>query len=569
MKVVPIYLHIVLSSHVGVFGIISRCTMKMEDSLSFQCRKGHVIYDPVVSLGKNDANPCVPGPDDCAGLSSDLRRMRRKCFWRRRCYVQWKTTGPLTQTLSSIQGRCNGQTPTYVAYDTPKCILKANVFSICNKSGNPTQVNEGVIRSHDLFPSQFPRLKTTCTQVLKAKDGHRLHLSVVHLQLDVADRLKVRHYKGTKKLELINSNSLTNKQVNVEEGDLHITLEASAKGLTEEVGFIIRFEYIKVSLQLPRSTRFILSNEVITKGLRTPRSKYDACVDERIIKSNSPLTFQCPPFHILYRPVVMAGVTSFKGRIMSTSRDCYGQYTGLITETNRCYWKQQCQISKRSGLPLTRTYELRCLALMPDYLSSKGYQCLAKANVFDMCDRTSVITTTEGLIKSHSNFPWHYRARQIVCRKKIRINPKYGLHLYTDEMDLDPSTRGDNLKILLSGPKKSFFKKYVGGRRVNLHISSGTVVIQFRVSRRSRGGKGFILRFRGIVQPHIRERDVKEDDDMTNEVPGVEIKRRCKKKDIRTILYEVSGKIVATRTGCSRNRSPKRGRLNSKRKHPL
>ncbi|XP_046583441.1 uncharacterized protein LOC124290687 [Haliotis rubra] len=280
------------------------------------------------------------------------------------------------------------------------------------------------------------------------------------------------------------------------------------------------------------------------------------------------MTFQCPPFHVLYKPVVMAGVNTFKGRVMSTSRDCHGQYTGLITETNRCYWKEQCEIGRRSSMPLTRTYELRCLALMPDYLSSKGYQCLDKAKVFDMCDKTSVITTTEGLIKSHSNFPWHYTARPIVCRKKIRINPKYGLHLYTDEMDLDPSTRGDNLKIFLSRPKTKYSKKYVGGRRVNLHISSGIVVVQFRVSRRSKGGKGFILRFKGIVQPHI---DVNEEDAMTNEVPNVEIKPRCKNKDIRTILYEVSGKIVASRTGCVRNRSSKhvRGSLSRKRKQSL
>ncbi|XP_046331683.2 uncharacterized protein LOC124114962 [Haliotis rufescens] len=560
MEVVPtLYLvYIVLSSNVGVFGIISRCTLKKEDSLSFQCRKHHVIYDPIISLGRSDEHPCMAGPDDCTGLNRELLRKRRKCFWRRRCSLQWKTGQPIK---SSDQDRCIDKIPTYVAYDTPKCILKAKVFSMCDNSVKLSQAKEGIIRSHDLFPGQFPRLgNTTCTQILKLKAGHRLHLSVDHLRLDAVDRLTVRHFRGAKKLELINSNSLKSKQFDVVEGYLNITLKVSSKGLVEEGGFIIRFENIQMSSSAPRTRGFTVSNEVISKGPRKPKSKYDASVDERIIRSNSPMTFTCPAFHILYNPIIMAGVNSFRGRIMSTSKDCHGQYTGLITETNKCYWNQQCQIGKRSSMPLTRTFELRCLALMPDYLSTKGYECVAKANVFDMCDKTSVITTPEGLIKSHTNYPWHYTARPIICRKKLRINPEYGLHLYTDEMDLDPSTRGDNLKVFLLRGKKELIRKYVGGRRVNLHILSGTVEVQFRVSRRSRGGRGFILRFKGIVKPQV---NVKEAHGMTNEVPVVKIKRRCRSKDIRTILYEMRGKIVATGTRCiGGKRSPKRkGRL--------
>ncbi len=83
----------------------------------------------------------------------------------------------------------------------------------------------------------------------------------------------------------------------------------------------------------------------------------------------------CPAGHVIFKPDIVAGV-SIGGQCMAKPGDCEGLTHTLITEKNRCFWRNHCELNWARDVPLTMTGTLNCLAQYPSYVSVKNYQCV-------------------------------------------------------------------------------------------------------------------------------------------------------------------------------------------------
>ena len=121
--------------------------------------------------------------------------------------------------------------------------------------------------------------------------------------------------------------------------------------------------------------------------------------------------------------------------------------------------------------------------------------CFISDTVYSMCDGVEIINSTSGLIKSHDNYPWFYSRTQGTCRKYIPVDSNFGLRIYTLKVDLDPDSKGDNLRF--SDEKSKTFATLRNRDHVDIIRKDGCLMIEFRVSKRTKGGEGFVLKFDG------------------------------------------------------------------------
>ncbi|XP_046583435.1 uncharacterized protein LOC124290682 [Haliotis rubra] len=481
----------------GAIAWITQCIDRREDKIIFNCPSDHVIYQPKIVLGASANDRCRFQDGDCTGLTLELRKERAACFWSKWCKLRWRSTQPMT---SPVNTTCDSVRPTYVMYDNPTCIQTDEILDICSRDSQLSRITKGVIRSSPSYPYNYDDMMTSCSQVLRFRPGHTLVITVDDLDTNGhnQDHLKISSQAGPRDKVLFYRRGLESNEENflIQGENVTITFSISA-GRRAGRGFILRFEYMK-----DESTQRTIKDLVQTPSVKNSQLTNTAVtvtgsVDKCIVSRKDSMSIVCPSGHVIFKPEFVAGVSN-GGQCMSVPGDCQGLTHTLITQRNRCYWKNACDFSWTRGVPLTMTSTMNCLAQVPKYISVESYQCKPKGSVFNICDRAiDVINATAGIIRSHSNYPWHYSAIETTCRKYIPVHNTYGLRIYTEEIDLDPDTRQDNLRFFNA---KGEMKKVRGSQNVDITVKDGCVMLQFHVSMRSKGGKGFILKFQTAVK---------------------------------------------------------------------
>ncbi|XP_071097655.1 uncharacterized protein [Haliotis cracherodii] len=476
---------------------VTKCIDRREDKVIFNCPADHVIYQPTILLGSSADGRCRFQDGDCTGQTLELHKERAACFWQKWCKLRWRSDQSMTHPVNAS---CRNVRPTYVMYDNPTCIRSDEILDVCSRDSQLSRITKGVIRSSPSYPDNYDDILTSCRQVLNFRPGHTLVITVDDLDTNGhrQDHLMISSRAGPRDKVLFYKRSLKSKEENflIQEESVTVTFNISA-GARAGRGFILRFEYMKDA-----STQRTIKDLVQTPSVKNSQATNTAAtvkgsVDKCIVSRKDSMSIVCPSGHVVYKPELVGGVSN-GGKCMSVPGDCQGLTHTLVTQRNRCFWKNTCDFSWTRGVPLTMTSTLNCLAQVPKYISVKGYQCKPKDSVFDMCDRTTLlINATAGIIRSHSNYPWHYSAVETTCRKYIPVHKTYGLRIYTDEIDLDPDTRQDNLRFFNA---KGEMKKVIGSQNVDITAKDGCVMLQFHVSKRSKGGKGFILKFETAVK---------------------------------------------------------------------
>ncbi|XP_041368985.1 uncharacterized protein LOC121383194 isoform X2 [Gigantopelta aegis] len=436
-----------------------------------------------------------------------------------------------------------------------------NIYDICSSDDYSIKSMIGVIRSHSGYPWTYDGMHRTCRRTLKPRSGHILSLTLDDLDTSDSDYLTIRHAK-------VNSDDILQFDVKmssrkhwfITDGFIEIKFTATS-GVKSASGFILQFEQLlNNSVPLPRVNHnpSDVDNHKTSFFSNTHFRHHMATVDECITSKEKRTSLHCPSDHVIYKPELQVGVSNVR-KCMRTEGDCMGMTHTLLTQRNKCYWRNSCELSWRSGIPITLSTTPTCLALPPDYLSLSGFSCIAKDQVFDICDkRVSTVNVTNGLIISHQYYPWHYDSKKTVCRKRIQIHRKLGLRMSSDDFDLDPDSRKDNVKIFIVSEdgKRRPLKKFMRNQNVNLSFTEGCVDVEFRVDEHSKSGRGFVFK----LQPAFPGTDVDSDDGFYT-CPGFK-KRRNKhhrRKTSRTRKHRRTFMKSRRKTHRRRNK-PRKGR---------
>ncbi|XP_071097657.1 uncharacterized protein [Haliotis cracherodii] len=468
--------------------LMSKCIGRVEDRVTFSCPQGHVIYQPVIFVGKGENNTCAYQDGDCAGLTFDLRKQRNKCFWQKSCSLRWRDQLPIAYSKNIS---CKGVMPEYVNMENPLCVPEDHLYDICSHGSDFNNVDYGVIRSHVTYPSTYAAQPRLCILTLPPKPQRRLVVTVDAMDVDDGGSLSIRTYAEGNVVDVA-AGMGTNFEAQGKE-KMKLTFRASTGG----AGFLVRFEYkLEETAPEQRNNRRERPVPIFPETL----FKVYGSVEECITPKREQMNLTCPSGHVIYKPEIKVGVST-DGRCSYRRGDCIGMTHTFLTQKYVCYWKNSCEFAWKTGVPITMSRAIRCLSVPPKYVSFSGYSCIEEDKVVELCDRDSlVVNKTQGVVKSHSNYPWHYKVAKTSCRKMIRVPRDGKLRLRTQDIDLDPDTKGDNVKIYHIKGRRTLRKKLRGSNTLDETFSGGCVEIVFRASPQSKSGRGFVLQFETDVQ---------------------------------------------------------------------
>ena len=85
----------------------------------------------------------------------------------------------------------------------------------------------------------------------------------------------------------------------------------------------------------------------------------------------------CPHGHVIYNPVIEAGVGS-RGQCVRSEADCTGTPRSLQRQVDTCHWKTRCELTVSSHSEITcGTGKDRCLRKIT-YIRFKHPYCIPK-----------------------------------------------------------------------------------------------------------------------------------------------------------------------------------------------
>ncbi|XP_050395030.1 uncharacterized protein LOC126812602 [Patella vulgata] len=477
-----IFLLLILTTFIHCFGndgLISRCLFKRREHIYFSCPKGHVIYRPMIFLGKGNQSTCSYEDGDCIGQSLSVLKQNNKCYWRESCSVGWRNGQVI---LKTDDRRCTGETANYVAYSNPLCIKEEHLFSICDASEKEIDVIEGVIRSHAEYPWSYGSAKQKCTKYIAVNQGYTLKLMIDDVETQDGDSLVIRDIAND---VTYNVTTALSKTLTIISGLVEINFITSP-GVKIGRGFVIRFQ----------KERIRLSTDIVNRTYSDTPQVF-ASIEECINSKTDRIRLTCPLNHVIYKPEVSVGASN-NNLCYHRDGDCTGLIHTLLAQRNGCYWLNSCNLSWQEGIPITMTSVERCFILMPSYTMMSYFQCVPKGYVYNICDDNHwEIKETNGLIKSHDSFPWNYPAVTKTCRKRLRVNKKYGVRIFADDFDLDLDTSKERVNIWYVSPNghRVKRKKLRGNDTIDFITLDGCIDIEFKTSEHSKTGRGFVFKF--------------------------------------------------------------------------
>ncbi|KAK6195074.1 hypothetical protein SNE40_000579 [Patella caerulea] len=205
--------------------------------------------------------------------------------------------------------------------------------------------------------------------------------------------------------------------------------------------------------------------------------------DYNYVTTENQTTLCCPiEDHVIYNITM---------RSKNTNKGCYGLPHTILTAMLNCYWQPSCIIEFKKDTPITfvKDENKACLMERPDELMY-NFSCIHKDSKYFLHDNdVHNIDKEEGLIISHSKYPWHYKRPPIDMTKQIRkarLNKPDGFNvLWLDLINLDIA---DNDEIKVDG------EKWESGNKT---VENKDVEIKFEVGHENKFS-GFVFRYKWL-----------------------------------------------------------------------
>ncbi|XP_050396688.1 uncharacterized protein LOC126815160 isoform X3 [Patella vulgata] len=213
-------------------------------------------------------------------------------------------------------------------------------------------------------------------------------------------------------------------------------------------------------------------------GNRFPQDK-----DYNYVTSENETTLCCPiEDHVIYNITM---------RSKNTKKGCYGLPHTILSAMLNCYWQPSCIIKFKKDTPITfvKDESSTCLMQTSDVLMY-NFSCIHKEKKYFLHGADVEIDNDEGLIVSHSKYPWHYKRPPADKTKQITkaylTRPDGFNELWLDLINLDIA---DNDEIKVDEEKWESGNKTI--------VKKDVVKIKFEVGHENKFS-GFVFRYKWL-----------------------------------------------------------------------
>ncbi|XP_052811621.1 uncharacterized protein LOC128239160 [Mya arenaria] len=242
------------------------------------------------------------------------------------------------------------------------------------------------------------------------------------------------------------------------------------------------------------------------RGVTSVGQTYSGCLDHG---DAGGYRLRCP-----YGYITNVQLTSGVGSCFE--KVCLGLTSTLMVAQHQCYWQDQCDVEFPVDVIVKTSEFSKCIARRPGFVEISGYSCFnhkdspndsgnSESRLLNICadtdgnpHRTSSSATyarSEGLIRSHTSFPWSYESTERNCSLELPLLSGHRLHVTVHHMDV-----GEHDSVMVIGTNSK-------ERRSLVNAAPGTALtigedwdssfrFDFNVSVDSNGGSGFVICFK-------------------------------------------------------------------------
>lgn len=211
-------------------------------------------------------------------------------------------------------------------------------------------------------------------------------------------------------------------------------------------------------------------------------------------------------------------------------KSVYGRTPSLITDVQKCNWKQSCRFKfpkDRMVTCVTLNYtedtevkvqedetfsDASCFLEDVQFLRPVHAKCIKARIVKNLCERKNgglecveKFSRRKGLIKSHESFPWFYNYRNLTHRSRLKIPRKYSLVVGIKTIHL---CEDDRLIVRTRKGKKNISKVKDNTHLIFTKKQHKFLELIFTVAPDSRGCGGFLICY-SVVENNVDEYDGK------------------------------------------------------------
>ncbi|XP_060084206.1 uncharacterized protein LOC132563464 [Ylistrum balloti] len=464
---------------------MTRCVTRHADFMNITCPSRQVMLAPEIIAGYSERKTCVFNEQDCLGMTPSLEKEGKACSKQETCRINLRR---ILETLNPLPGQkemCKGKPLTYVSIILPKCVPKYAFHAMCSGTNAlPIYSRSGVIDS-----SYIQKRNTQCMRRFgSSADVIRLTLTFVHLQVGAKNRPKIVWTTENGRLrKRIFEDSSTFSETG---SKFKIQWSPRNAGSTKE-GFVISYK-----VELIKTKRFRLASNKFWQ-IRKPAVVQATLGNAMAYNKPNTYTMTCPPGKVIYSPDINVTSSRFPG--------CTGLSPYLIVQRNECYWRRNCTVNWNGPALITMTSSQRCFGRSGDNLEIGDYKCVKEGNIVNICDTVSSKLKSSGMIRSHSQYPWHYPRQNRKCRLRIKITKGTLLRLRVDDVDIDEEADTFIIKHIRRGRKVTVISNG-NGRNILKTLQGGRVDITMSVKRHTKSGTGFILHYKRISKSRKKAR---------------------------------------------------------------
>ncbi|XP_060078007.1 uncharacterized protein LOC132557529 [Ylistrum balloti] len=454
---------------------VTRRLSNGQERLDIVCPEDHVMLTPYIAYGASIGrrSSVLRLERDCLGSNSQLAKQSEQCVMNNTCSVSLRKGLRMDEILSGPNKKCLKMFPKFITISLSKCVPRGNIFDICSEWTMRMNTTGIIGRPIDIPNSDTSG--TVCYKTFSFPSNVKMTMKLEKIDTYTSYHVII---KWTSQYGMNETKTLRNNHETVTGKGNHFTLglETQDQFATKSNFYLI---YNVMQYNESETTEQIPIPELPSASIRsTMRWR------------GNQMSFACPKGSLLYSPQVMAGV----GKRLT----CAGITPRLLMQMNNCYWEQDCNLNWKGPAMVTLSNSPSCQGKMAAVISTKGYKCIRRDNVINMCSRydSEIVKKSYGVIRSHNIYPWDYGADTVDCRKVIKIGQGRQLLLKLEAVQIDE--RRDSFKIIHILDKKKRLIVDGNMKHFDTVLSGGRAEISLTVSIRSKTGKGFLLQFEKI-----------------------------------------------------------------------
>eukprot|EP00105_Crassostrea_gigas_P040589 XP_019924737.1 PREDICTED: uncharacterized protein LOC105332920 [Crassostrea gigas] len=252
-----------------------------------------------------------------------------------------------------------------------------------------------------------------------------------------------------------------------------------------------------------RTRRGVGQRRPAVKGVVTQEN---GIIQDRVGWQKKAYKYSCPNGSVIHSIDLLLSYVPYAKRSKPL---CQGLSPQLLVQKNNCFWKESCKVSWDSPQVMAMSHDTNCIGKQGSLFTTREHQCMPKKNILDICKKREA-KGKRGLLRSHDDYPWNYRAQPQKCTTLIKIKPEGALYLRLHDVDLD--TRRDELRVLHVGAGRPSCSLKHSSLQEGVWLYGGYIKIQFTVHHRTRSGRGFIMSYKNVKERlprnHVKKSDI-------------------------------------------------------------